>query len=355
MAIIEAKAKIGEGAISVSSSDEYQMTLTEEWEVKTDVTAGDWGAADPLFFVGDPLFPAIGAYHERNSYLQFKNFSSATQHTANFWTFSGMQFVTDFIEFNTDRYNPVDPNEAEKSWSFSTLQKVLYRAKVSDPTGQQKFERPVDEDKFPFSDDDEPVAIKETGEPIAGLTQNRYIPVCTYVRNEENPPSTLVTDPLVGTVNTEEMTIDGLTVPARTCLVQDVKVSVKKKSLAAIGTKEFRTITYTLAIDVEGWDIDLLQTGYYQIVERPPIKTPERIKISDGLDSDNKPKIPTPTTVAQLIDIDGKWINTDPSATGALANGDPRDNPFEPDWLKNVHYRVYRVHRYADISSLNFQ
>jgi hypothetical protein len=343
MAITEAKAKIGDGMVSVSSSDEYQMTLTEEWEVKTDDTTGDWGSTNPLFFVGDPLFPAIGAFHDRNSYLQFKNFSSATQHTANLWTFSGMQFVTNFVEFNTDRFNPNNPDEAEKSWSFSTLQKVMYHAKVSDPTGQGKFDRPVDESKFPFSAANEPVAIKETGEPIAGLTQNRYIPVCTYVRNEENPPSDLVTAPLVGTVNTDTLTIDGLTVQPRTCLVQDVKVSVKKKSLAALGTKEYRTITYTLAIDVEGWDIDLLQSGYYNMVFDEDFNTsPGRIMIADGVDSDGKKKLPAPTTTPQLIDIDGHHIITDPT-----------DNAYSANWMDDVHYRVYRVHRYAPLGSLS--
>jgi len=373
MVITLAQPKLETTVVTASSA--YQIAVTEDWVVETDDTGGDWGNSNPLFFVGDPLFPNIGDYHARSGYLQFKSFSSATQLKANLWNFTGMQYVTDFIQFNTDRFNPANPDESEKSWSFSTLQKVMYNAQVADPTGPNKLTRPVDENVFPFSDDKEPVAIKHTAEPIAGLTRNRYIPVCTYVRNEEIVPASLITEPLEGTVNTDELTIDSLTIAPRTLLVQDVKVSNPKRSLAAIGTQEYRTVTYTLAIDVEGWDIDLLQMGYYHAIDEEvcvswatgdfelpagacvlyeTLKHKERIKIADGIDDDGRLKKPQPTSSPQLIDIEGHWINTDPSSKPLLPDGTPNPNPYDANWMDNVHYRVFRVHQHAALSGLNF-
>lgn len=342
------------GSTVVTGDSAYQLTLKEDWNIKTNDLPTSYATTDPLFFIGDPLFPAIGTVHPRNSALRFRTFGSFKHESANKWTVSGMEYSTtqrqlgsgNEDDFNEDRYDDVNPLTSDRSWSFSTAQKAVEKAYVSDPTGANRFVRPVDETLFPFSADKEPVAVKETGEPILGLTETIYTPVCNYVRNELVPPNGLVTGALVGAVNSDAITLDGYPVAAKTCLIEDVQMSVVKQSMRSNGTTiTFRTLTYKLIVNNEGWDIDTLNHGYYAIYTNnaaPPVATVQRIKIVDGWDTTNNKKVPRPASTSQLIDVNGNWIDTDPS------------DPANANWRDKVHYRVFRVKQYVPFAPYNF-
>lgn len=340
----------------VTPSSAYQISLTEDWKVQTDEpTVGDPSDyGNPLFFIGDPLFPGIGTAHPRSSVLLFKTFQSATQHSHTLWTFRGMEYATDQLplgvgledDFEEDRYDDLNPLAADRSWNFQTVEKALDKARVSDPTGANKFDRPVDEVAFPFSTDPEPVATRNVGEPILGLTRTRYLPVCTYIRNEINPPTNLLTDDLVGSVNSDAITVHGLSVPAGTCCLQDLTISSAKRSLISTGAAvAYHTMTYVLVIDKEGWDEDVLHAGYYAVEPGPVApNTPafHRIKVPGGLDGTGARLKPVPASTPQLLDVLGEWLPTDPSLPGTT------------NWRDDVHYRVFRTKGRIPFAQFNF-
>lgn len=338
------------GTTKVTPIDSFNMKLVEDWLVQTDDTPPVYSATDPLFFIGDPLFPAIGSVHGRNSAFRFQTFSQATQQKTNQWMFSGMQYSTwqrpVGLDFRRDAF--IDELIADRSWAHSAVSKIATRGYVADPTGVTKFVRPVSAGSF--STDPEPIATKEVGEPITGVTETKYIPVCHYVRNELAPPAALVTGGLVGAVNSDAITVDGLAVPAQTCLIQDISVSNWKSSLQeSSGTQiNFRTIAYQLAINEEGWDLDLLNAGYYSMSLDPAslpafVYKPARITMPDGWDKDGNKKVRRPASSPQLIDIDGKQIITDPT-----------DADYVSTWRDDIHYRVFRIKKYVAFAGFNF-
>lgn len=323
----------------VQPDGDLNVTCTEDWTVITDDTSQ--ATTDPLFFYGDPKFPAIGAAHENNSALFFTTFANADQESRNKWTFKGMQWSTlkraGALDFTTQRYD--DQVRSDKSWRFTTRQKVVSRAKIADPND---LVRPVAPSAF--GSDEEPIAVRKTGEQILGVQDIDYIPVCTYVRNELVVPTTLISGKLVGSVNTDTIVVDGLTVLPQTCLLQDISVSNVKQSPNSTGTgyNNFRTVTYQLAINPEGWDIDVLNAGFYALVEKDGQESIQRIRIADGLNASGDPNRPRPTSVKQPIDRNGNWIDTNPAT-----------NPGGT-WLQDIHFRVIRVKRYIPFAGFSF-
>lgn len=340
------------GTRRIRTTNGYQLTLIEDWHVKTDV--GSVGLeTDPLFFVGDPLFPAIGAAHAQNSMLRFSTFSEAKPlESSKQWMFSGMQFgtwvqpITSTTGFSESRYDapPSGTNSlnATRSWAFQSISEPLTRSLVADPTGASKLTRPVASGSFT----EQQVATKYVGEPILGLSFDRYISVCTYTRNQTVVPTGLVTGALVGNVNTDAISIDGLTVPAQTCLLQDCTISdVKYSQDGGSNSIPFRTVTYQLAIDPRGWDIDVLHQGFYSMQSKPDTpatKKPGRIKVKDGWDSESKAAKTRNASTPQLLDENGEWIDTDPDV-----------NDFAT-WSDKVHYRVFRNKSYVAFSGFGF-
>ena len=347
MPIIEVKPK--PHTQSVTPEAGYQLVLKEDWIVRVSGGPAQYTSWNPGFFVGDPLFPAVGAAHASNPAFRFRTFGSMKfEKSSDHFLFQGMEFSTSqreaILDFQPNRYdgNSTNPLNADKSWHFDQLKEVVEKARVSDSTAT----RPLPDSAF--SADPEPVAVKETGEAIIGLTRTKYIPVCTYVRNELVVPATLVTEPLIGIVNLNVVTIDGLTCPIGTVLVKDVKVSNHKTGIDPSGGQfKFRTVTYQLAVNKEGWDADVVQRGYYEIVPEdlaavPPVpRHKSLIRVSDGKDINGKDKPKRVVSVPQFIAIDGASFITNPD-----------DPAYSAAWKSLVHSRVYRHLIYKDFSTV---
>lgn len=329
----------------ITPTDAYNFELVEDYVVQTDAAPKDFNV-DPLFFIGDPLFPAIGSSHDDQPALKFRTFASAEQTSSSRqWLFRGMKWSTWYRDaaqnFQQELYNDTLPTVADRSWTFQPQQLVMDYARVADPTGGSKFTRPVP--TADFSANPEPVAVKETGEPILGLSRTIYVPICTYVRNELTPPATLVTAPLVGIVNSDVVTIDGLTCAIGTVMIQNIGISNSKTSIKSDKTRvNFRTLTYTLAVKHDGWDIEGLNAGYYAIVTEGATSSVARILVKDGLNADESKRPMRPTSTKQLIDINGKWIDTSP------------DDPANANWRDDIHYRVFQGAIRAPFASFNF-
>ena len=343
MAIISAVPRIQTQVVRPETG--VQLVLVEDWCVKTDQSTTDYTSYNPAFFWGDPLFPAIGAGHPYNTYFRFRTFASCEyEKAANQYLFKGMQFATSQREtayaFDPDRYDDLNPNIADRSWRFGLVDTVLDKAFVADPVDDV---RPVP--AVNFSANKEPVAVKETGEPMLGLKGNEYISVCDYVRNELNPPVGLVTTPIVGSVNTDAIVLDGIPVAAGMALIQDCKISTRKVSLASTGVQVyFRTLQYEFAINKRGWDDEVLQQGYYAIYTDALLrKHVGLIQLPDKPDKDGNPSPYTPAATPQLIDINGKFIDTNPSSPG-----------YSASWPSQAHYRVFRRLNYIPFAPFNF-
>lgn len=343
MAIISAKPKIHTQKVQPEAG--MQLLLTEDWIVVTNQTAADYTTYDPAFFWGDPLFPAIGGGHPYNTAFRFRTFGSCDfEKRSNTYLFKGMQFSTAQREtpyaFDPDRYDDHNPSIADRNWRFGLVDTVLDKAYVADPTNDT---RPVAGDLFSLNK--EPVTVRHTGEPMLGLKGNEYISVCDYTRNELNPPPGLVTVPIVGSVNTDAITIDGLDVPAGMALIQDCKISTRKVSLASTGDQVyFRTVQYEFAINKRGWDQDVLQQGYYAIFT--DIALQDHVALIQLPDKPDKNGVPTPYAPAstpQLIDIDGKFIDTNPSSPD-----------YSPTWPTQAHYRVFRNLNHIPFTTFGF-
>jgi len=237
---------------SVDYSDGV-FTVNELLEVWTDLPA-DPGASvtsDPLFFVGDPLFPEIGDPHPENSNIRFQTIGQGTmlEGDKSKWQFplvysSAQVAATDQggdSDFKEDEY--VDSSRAKKSWSFKTVKVPRRPSQVSDDGG------------FTFTGANY-FPTTTAGEPI-NVTESNYLPVLNYTRNElATPPSVLS---FVGSVNSDSITLDGVSVSPEAALCSDVRISEWKRDQ---GT-QFRTVQYTFMLKDDLWDLDLLNRGFY--------------------------------------------------------------------------------------------
>lgn len=343
MAITKATRQIQTQVIT--PIDGNQLQLVEDWFLETDDTG--YGSYNPAFFVGDPNFPAIGAGHPDNPAFRFETFGQIRHNgSANKMIATGMLFSTAQREFdddfNADRFD--DSFKADRSWRFMQVDQIVERAYVADPAVGD-FARPLNASAF--SSTPQPIAVRNTGEPMVGLTKPGYIPVCTYTRNELATPG-LIANNWVGSVNTDSIVIDGLTVGPHRVLIQDIQVSTKKTSLIYVaGANQglpvtFRTVTYQLAVNVNGWDDEVLQQGFYTLVNNGLGGVGmELIRVADGWDSQNQGRAYKVPSSPQLIDRNGYAIETNPASLD-----------YDPNWVNNVHYRVFRHLNHRTFASL---
>jgi len=202
--IVEAGPTMKSQVLRPTSS--YQFELKEDWFVETDQVGPEMHEWDPLFFVGAGGFPAIGQAHDREPTLRFRTFDSMVMERLDRYIFRGMTWSTSQRPFADDyQQNRFDNAlKASRSWKFMAIQKPVTRAYVADPTGATKFNRPVPAANFSAQPT---IPSTVAGEVFTGLTETEYISVCTYTRNELNPPATLVTGPMIGSVNSDDIFI----------------------------------------------------------------------------------------------------------------------------------------------------
>ncbi len=233
--------------------DDGVFTVNELLEVWTDLPA-DPGASvtsDPLFFVGDPLFPEIGDTHPENTNLRFKTIGQGTmlEGDKSKWQFplvyaSNQTAKTDQggdSSFEEDEF--VDATIAKKSWTFKSIKVPRRSTQVSDDGGST------------YTTGNYPPCTT-TGEPI-NVSETKYLPVLSYTRNELTTPSSVLS--FVGSVNSDSITLDGLVVAPDAALCSDVKISEWKRDQ----NTEFRTVQYQFILRDDLWDLDLLNRGFY--------------------------------------------------------------------------------------------
>jgi len=254
------------------------FTVTEPVEVFTDLalSPGATVTSDPLFFVGDPLFPTIGDVHPENSNIRFHNIGNGTptNEKKSVWRFpliykSNQPSTTEQSGDSNQRDDEyVNSTIAKKSWSFKSVQIPRRRTPVSDDDGTT------------FTTADHPICTT-AGEPLIA-SESQYTPTCTYNRNELVVPASIMS--LVGSVNTDAITIDGIPVTARQALISDVRITPWKTDKGV----SFRTVTYTIMLKEDTWDLRVLNRGIYQkevnqnktIIEQAPANGRKPIPIT---------------------------------------------------------------------------
>ncbi len=229
------------------------FTVGETIEVWTDLPA-DPGASvtsDPLFFVGDVLFPSIGDPHPENSAVRFASIGQGTQLEGDKskWSFDlvyssdqpGVSDQSGDSNFKDDEF--VNVTIARKSWSFKSVVAPRRATKFSDDGG------------VTWSDG---LYTTQTtaGEPI-NSTETKYLPVLNYTRNELSTPASVIS--FVGSVNSDSISLDGLAVAPDAALVSDIKISEWKRDQSS----QFRTVQYTFILRDDLWDLDMLNQGFY--------------------------------------------------------------------------------------------
>ena len=228
-------------------------TVNENLEVWTDLPADPGGTvtSDPLFFVGDPLFPAIGDQHPENTGLRFQNIGQATQleKDKSKWMFpliysSEQVAVADQGGDANYRENEYyDSIIARKNWSFKSIKIPRRASVVSDDGGSNYTTNPQQ-------------TATTAGEPV-NSTETKYLPVLNYTRNELVIPPDILE--FVGSVNSDAITVDGLAVAPDAALVSDIKISQWKRDQAT----QYRTVSYTFILKDDLWDLDMLNRGFY--------------------------------------------------------------------------------------------
>jgi hypothetical protein len=235
------------------SFDDGVFTVNETIRVTTDlaIDPGLTVTSDPLFFIGDPLFPEIGSVHPEQNGLRFSNIGRARQmkQDKRVWEFpliykSNQPDSTDQggdSNYKEDEF--VDTLIAKKQWGFKSVQVPRRSSKVSDDDGATwtTYAYPT---------------TTTAGETLL-TNEDRFLPVLTYTRNELSVPTDILDIP--GSVNSDSITLDGITVGPRMALISDVKISEWKRDQLY----EFRTVTYTIVLKPDTWDLRLLNMGFY--------------------------------------------------------------------------------------------
>lgn len=311
---------------SVSYSEEGVFTVNETIHVQTNLAIDPGGdvTSNPLFFIGDPLFPQIGDVHPKNSTLRFKNIGRATQmkEDKRVWAFplvytSSQPAITAQAgdqNFKEDEF--VDTLIAKKTWGFKGVQMPMRARKVSDDGG------------VTWSTNYEPTATT-AGESIAA-TEDRFLPIVTYTRNELLVPPSILD--LVGSVNSDVITVDNLSVDVRKCLCSNLTISEWKRD----ETYEFRTVTYTFMLNEDTWDFSLLNRGFYErLLDATTglVGSESRVEVPNGKNEDGQARKDIPAASPRLLKYDAATdVTTGIRFTGEGANGD----------MSDVHYRRYR-------------
>jgi hypothetical protein len=316
-------------------------TVTEPIEVITDAAqpqdedSGNPGTyfatSDPLFFVGDPAFPSIGDEHPANANLRLENITRVKQDPNDWqrWTmgliFTSKQGATTEqggdLDFKTEKY--VNALIAKKSWSFKSV------------TAPRRDTIVYDGATHGWTSNTYPVQTT-AGEPL-NATEELFLPVCNYTRNEVATPANILT--LVGSVNSNTQTIDGISCAAKTIQVTNITVSEWKKDQG----QAFRTVTYTFTINPSTWDLFVVNRGSFV---KASGKEPQRAKIKNTEDGKWVPA----TSPMNLRFDDTSMANADDFGLGSTYNLESDDTTP----ISRPHIRRYQHPQLVNLSGYNF-
>lgn len=240
MAVLSWERKPNGRTVQMSSSGAWEHK--DVWQLTYDVKT-----EDPLDFLGDVLLPALGDPHPDNSNLLLTRVGNGRSIDNSFkaWEFD---LTWSTISLEATRHDPQrydDSTRATKSWSHRAIVEPVEEAYVSDNSGSS------------FSSGKEPVANTVGDVYVPGLTRNRYLPVCSYSRNQLTVSA--ATLKLPGYVNNDAFTLDGISITAGQALILSADVSALKRDNAY----SFRTVDFQIIIREEGWDDRVLNRGFY--------------------------------------------------------------------------------------------
>jgi len=309
---------------SVSMLESGVWEVRELWQAIFDVEV-----TDPLAFLGDPALPGLGDTHPNNAYLRLKSVTNGVPaidqslRTLNF----NLVWVTSTLpptKQKDDKY--VDSLRATKSWSHRVISEPVPRAFVSDNDGAT------------FSAEEEPVASTVKEIFIPGISRNRYLPTCHYVRNELIVPPLVLTLP--GIVNNDSFTLDGIALTAGQALIIAAPVSESKR----FESYTFRTVAFDIMCKEDGWDEKLLNRGFTEY-KRPTAggtPVPGRAMIPNDVNADDtdRPWVPSPEPMT--LDLSGRSFWFDTKELGNLPE----------EWIP--HYRVFRHLTRTSFTALGF-
>lgn len=301
-----------------------QMASSGAWEHKdTWQLVYDAPEPDPLAMLGDPLLPSFGEAHPENSGLLLKGVSGrpAVGKDSRTWNY---ELTWSTLALTPDRHDPQrydDSTRATKSWTHQAEVVVVEEAYVSDDFGST------------FSGDKEPVASTVGDLFVPGITKNRYLPVCSYSRNQLTVPA--ATLKLPGYVNNDSFTLDGIAISAGQALILSTSVSAVKKDILY----SFRTVDFQICIREEGWDDRLLNRGFNVIVDLAGTTQPAYVRNGLTDTSDLRKNVPSRDPVTLNIYGQNRELWEDQGSYGGT---------FVP------HYRHFRHLNFTAFSSLGF-
>lgn len=299
-----------------------QMDASGAWKHK-DVwlLTFDTKTEDPLAFLGDVLLPSLGDSHPDNSNLLLTQVTNGKSIDNSFraWEF---ELLWSTISLEATRQDPQrydDSTRATKSWGHQAVEEVVERAYVSDNNGSS------------FSASRQPVA-STVGDLFVNpvLTRNRYLPVCSYSRNQLTVAA--ATLKLPGYVNNDSFTLDGISITAGQAMILSAAVSAVKRDTVY----SFRTVDFQIIIREEGWDDVLLNRGIYVIVDGERKKAEVKNSTVDAGDERAWITVTEPVTLNSAGQNEDLYIKLNPAGT------------FVP------HYRVFRHLNFTSFSALGF-
>lgn len=314
MAVASFKRKPNGRRVQMNQSGAWEHTDT--WQLVYDAPT-----ADPLAFLGDPLLPGFGDAHPSNSTLLLSKVGNGRSIDQSFhaWEFD---LTWSTISLEATKHDPQrydDSIVATKVWSHQAIEEVVERAYVSDDNGSS------------FSAQKQPVA-STAGDRFVNpvLTRNRYLPMCSYSRNQLTVSATVLKLP--GYVNNDSFTLDGVAITAGQALITAVGVSAVKRDRIY----QFRTVDYQITIREEGWDDVLLNRGITIIVDG--VKKVAEVPNGNFGTGDERRWVPTqePVTLNSASQNEAEYLRLNPSGT------------FTP------HYRVFRHLNFTSFAALGF-
>jgi len=197
--------------------------------------------------LSDPSIPSIGEVHPTDLSARVDNKSCAP--------LDGQKYVfITTVNYSTQAGEENPLNEAPKiSWALSSSSAPMFKDvndKIVANSAGEPFEQDINRD-------------------ISASTVNYSVNLATLDTN--------VFD-YTNAVNSDQFTIDGVTIAQGWAKMKSISVGVQQEK----NEIQYRTHTFSIEIDVNGWKVEALDIGYEELdinQERQPILNDEGLKI----------------------------------------------------------------------------
>ena len=324
MAVVSFEKKHDGRGVSMQPSGAWEAR--DRWQLIYDAEE-----PDPLAFRGSVLLPAVGEAHPDNADLILRGVSGqpAIDGSLKAWNFD---LTWSTIALEADRHDPQrydDSTRATKVWTHRAVQEPVEEAYVSDDGGTT------------FSVSKGPVANTVGDVFVPGITRTKYLPVCSYSRNQLTVAA--ATLKLPGYVNNDSFTLDGISITAGQAMILAADVSAIKRD----AVYEFRTVDFQIIIREEGWDDKILNRGFYVLVSVPivgigTISVRQRALVRNGgTDAGDEREWVEPT---DPVTLDANSLNQEMYQ---------QLNPSDPSGF-TPHWRFFRHLNFTSFSSFGF-